>query len=426
MAPPRKEEVTRKNMKTKVIYHFVDREKDIDQKSREVFKTKDEEIHFPIGFDGGPRYKNVERFVYRGFKGKLPIGVGKSAVRGLGFTKVLRPLMDYLEEHHSLSEVVILKEGRPKLERSRLILTEQTLVRLYPVFKNQLDVQKEAREQLATEQLHTLFPTKVKAPAKKYVRNSVYSALSTWSQSTDDFSDRDKTAIRELFEKLTLTEGFLDLPALLTTRQSIEKKYIEEVVAEFEKLMQQTTETRTLEKRWQSLLGDHSWIFSYIFSLPVMLKQDEAYVGGKTLSNQNGKVTDFLVMNELTENVAFLEIKTHKTKLLGAKRAYRGNDVFSVSHDLTGAVAQVLNQRDEFQKHYATHRMNSDGTFETLNSRCVVLMGMVKALGKKEVKSFELFRSNSKDVEIITFDELLARIRSLMQLITQEEGSTKD
>lgn len=47
-------------------------------------------------------------------------------------------------------------------------------------------------------------------------------------------------------------------------------------------------------------------------------------------------------------------------------------------------------------------------------------MGTIKSLKKNELKSFELFRSNSRDVEIITFDELLARFENLQQLMETE------
>ena len=61
--------------------------------------------------------------------------------------------------------------------------------------------------------------------------------------------------------------------------------------------------------------------------------------------------------------------------------------------------------------------MESEEPFETYNSKCVVLMGEIKKLDKKQLRSFELVRSNSIDVEILTFDELLDRIESLQKLI---------
>jgi hypothetical protein len=100
--------------------------------------------------------------------------------------------------------------------------------------------------------------------------------------------------------------------------------------------------------------------------------------------------------------------------------SYRGEDVFSATKDLTGSIVQVLNQRDNFQKEfYATKgKSKSRGNFETFNSKCVVLIGSTKDLDQNQKYSFELFRSNSRDVEILTFDELQTKIESLQKLMT--------
>ena len=66
--------------------------------------------------------------------------------------------------------------------------------------------------------------------------------------------------------------------------------------------------------------------------------------------------------------------------------------------------------------------MDSDEAFESFNSKCVVLMGQIKLLSVKQHRPFELVRSNSKDVEIITFDELLGKIENIQKLI---EGKFK-
>ena len=96
-----------------------------------------------------------------------------------------------------------------------------------------------------------------------------------------------------------------------------------------------------------------------------------------------------------------------------------------MSADLSGAISQVLNQRDNFQKHFAIHKMNTQEEFETFNSKCVVLMGSIEDLDNSQLKSFELLRSNSKDVEIITFDELLGRFENLKALMSGKATEDK-
>ena len=84
-----------------------------------------------------------------------------------------------------------------------------------------------------------------------------------------------------------------------------------------------------------------------------------------------------MVKNSVTSNVAFLELKTHKSPLIGAKKAYRGNDVFPMSKDLTGGITQVLDQRDNFQKEFYAHQSKTGEPIEAINSKCVVLMGSI-------------------------------------------------
>lgn len=57
--------------------------------------------------------------------------------------------------------------------------------------------------------------------------------------------------------------------------------------------------------------------------------------------------------------------------------------------------------------------------------KCVVITGM---LPKDELqrRSFEVFRNSSKDVEIITFDELLAKLRLLSEHLASPETDNSE
>jgi len=333
MAKIIKQEKLHQSIAQKKVYYYVDSERGINQKSREIYKHKDIEVHYPIAYFGGPKYNYTRKFEYIGFNGKLPVGVIKSPSKGLGFTKVLKPLMDYLESNFKIEKIKILKKGKSGFSTNRRILSfvEDDLGNLHKMFQTNLLKHKQENSLLTVEQLHRLFPKQVKKGAKKYIPNSVSSALSTWGQSLSEFSDRDKNSIKELFDKLTLTRNFLNTDTLLKTKETLDEQYIEDVIRQFKLLLKQKKETKTLEKKWQKFLKKHSWIFSFIFSYPIILFEDEAYVGGKNISNKDGKVTDFLIKNNLTQNVAFIEIKTHKTKIFKRAKAYRGTDVFATS-----------------------------------------------------------------------------------------------
>jgi hypothetical protein len=243
--------------------------------------------------------------------------------------------------------------------------------------------------------------------------DSIFLSIERWNSSIKEFSEKDKMAINDLFDKLSLRDDFLSNESLEKTKKIIDTKYIDSCYKEYSSLMRNQKDTPALEKKWQIFIKEKSWIFFYIFSQPIILYKDEAYVGGKNIDNRNGKFVDFLGKNNQTNNISFLEVKTHKTKLL-KDRPYRGLDVFCISDELSGAINQVLDQRDNLQKHFFELQVDS---FKQFNSACVVLLGSICDLTENQKKSFELFRSNSKDVEIITYDELLDKIKLFQDLM---------
>lgn len=131
--------------------------------------------------------------------------------------------------------------------------------------------------------------------------------MSSWGNSVDEFSVADKTAIQELFDKLSLTTDFLSQKSLSKTKEIVDSKFIKKTIERFDELFALVTDGENLEKHWQEFLRNNSWVFSSIFAQPVILHKREAYVGGKSIDNSNGKLNDFLIKNSLSDNVSFLE-----------------------------------------------------------------------------------------------------------------------
>lgn len=405
---------------TKRIYYYYDADAGIKQLSREIYKKVDQVIHYPRGFEGGDKYRTIKKFTYLGFKEKLPVGVIKSISYGWGFTKTLNPFAFYLNNNHDINEVIIEKNGKVDLDLSakKMYLNEKSLEILQNAFSTIFKKNKNEVDFVLKFNLHVLFPKVISNPPKTYISNALATSLASWGNAIDEFSDADKSAIKDLFDKLSIGTDFLTKDSLAKTKEIVDSKYIQETLKKYKDLMKLKTGGDRLEKQWQEFLKDNSWIFSSIFAQPVILFKREAYVGGKTIDNQNGKFNDFLIKNSLSDNVSFLEIKTHKTKIL-ENASYRGDDVYSATKDLTGCLIQVLNQRDNFQKEFYSTKGKSKGkgNFETFNSKCVVLIGSTKDLDDNQKYSFELYRSNSRDVEILTFDELQSKIESLQKLM---------
>lgn len=110
--------------------------------------------------------------------------------------------------------------------------------------------------------------------------------------------------------------------------------------------------------------------------------------------------------NELTSHVMIVEIKTPATPLLG-RSPYRPPDVFAVSRDVCGAVAQIGRYKDEFIESYSRLLRTAEEKFLLADPRCVVVVGCTEELETAPMKdSFEHFRRGQRGTEIITFDEL--------------------
>lgn len=171
------------------------------------------------------------------------------------------------------------------------------------------------------------------------------------------------------------------------------------------------------ESFWQETLTTYSFVFSQVFSAPVVVFGSKVYVGGKSVQGDGGKEPDFLLKNELTSHLLIVEIKTPTTELL-AKTPYRSPNVFAATRELAGAVTQVARYKDTFLRNYGNLRVETAEPFRLADPRCLVVIGNTSELdteGKRE--SFELFRRALRGTEIITFDELFRKVEVLLHLL---------
>jgi hypothetical protein len=211
--------------------------------------------------------------------------------------------------------------------------------------------------------------------------------------------------------------GKVDIEKLQKLNASIEISSLKSVLSVWE-----NNRNNPAEEFWQAYLSKNSFVFSQIFSIPIIVLKDKAYVGGKGIENIGGGILDYLYTNKITKNVVFIEIKTPQTKLLGSE--YR-HSVYSISNEISGAIIQVANYRDSLTKEYYALVGKSKHNFEAFNPPCMVIAGNIEEelIDSDKRKSFELFRNGLKNVEIISFDELFTKVKLLIDLL---EGNTLD
>lgn len=194
---------------------------------------------------------------------------------------------------------------------------------------------------------------------------------------------------------------------MIKLRNEIELVTLQDLIERFEEGLNK----KLNENYWQKFFNENPFILSLAFGYPVTKYGEQVCVGGRTFSGAGDKIADFLVKNNLTNNTALIEIKTPDTQLLN-KTPYRGS-VYTPSPDFSGSINQILDQKYKFQQEINQLKINSKAyDIESYSVSCLLIIGKTPEEADQK-KSFELFRGNSKDIEIITFDELLEKLKQL-------------
>lgn len=184
------------------------------------------------------------------------------------------------------------------------------------------------------------------------------------------------------------------------------------------------------EALWQQFFEKNPWIFgyglSYVYSSGLDEKRLEQVVRGYHVAQSGKRVDALLKTKALASTLCFVEIKTHKTPLLSST-AYRAG-CWSPSDELSGAVAQVqgtVSYAGEtiFGKLPLTDSDGFPTAEEVFNfhPRSFVVIGSLSQLcgehgvNQEQLRSFELYRRNTFQPEVITFDELYERALHIVE-----------
>jgi hypothetical protein len=177
-----------------------------------------------------------------------------------------------------------------------------------------------------------------------------------------------------------------------------------------------TNKSNADEGFWQITFRENVYAISQVFAVPLVFIQEAAYVGGMNVDRQNAKFVDYLFSQESSRETVLVEIKTPATKLLGAE--YRGT--YRPSPELSGAVMQILDYRLALARNLSALVESTNHKLRSFAPKCVVIAGNGALELDTDLKrgAFELFRSNSKDVEIVTYDELFRKLEVLASLFS--------
>ena len=203
-------------------------------------------------------------------------------------------------------------------------------------------------------------------------------------------------------------------------------------IAKLQKFIDQreANKNNSNESYWQWFFESNIRILQQIFSYPTIYLQGETYVWWKNTKGRNGQwgvATDFLLSSLMCWSFAVIEIKTPQTPLLWSQyrwsENWQTNISYSLSHELSWGIIQALNQVHTAIDYFKSNIGDDFSNTSFYHPQSVLICWSNESLAddQSKIKSFSLFRKNSKDVIIITFDELLEKAKSLLHYIQTNE-----
>jgi len=174
------------------------------------------------------------------------------------------------------------------------------------------------------------------------------------------------------------------------------------------------------EKAWQHFFKMNEWIFGYGLDYRFLsILQREAHIAAEDVAGRDGSIADFLL--GATNFTVLVEVKKPSTRLFDERKNRAGS--WKLSAELIDSVSQILEQKASWQ---VKAEVNASGNFDdkgtlikqkTIDPKSILIVGsnsQFSGTGKEsaiKLRTFELFRRDSRNVEILTYDELYERAK---------------
>lgn len=223
----------------------------------------------------------------------------------------------------------------------------------------------------------------------------------------------------------------------VTQQDIVALAYRKQELAHFERLLSDDTffaeqgerTGKRDEALWQAFFERNPWIFGHGLSYAFMTGLDdrklEQVVKGFDVAGPGKRADAVLKTHAHLSSLAFVEIKRHNVALL-ARRPYRAG-VWAPSEDVAGGVAQchevVRAAGEALEERLRPTDEWGDPTGEDVfqvHPRAFLVVGRLSEFegdhgpNAAKFRSFEAFRRNLHQPEILTYDELLYRARFIV------------
>lgn len=186
------------------------------------------------------------------------------------------------------------------------------------------------------------------------------------------------------------------------------------------------------EKKWQSFFQLNPWIFGYGLDYRFLeIIQKEASVSSADLDGKQTVIADFLMTD--SRFTVLVELKRPDTSLFEVDS--NRSRSWKLSKDITNSISQILTQKAEWEMKSQSEQFDSAGKLimeRTIDPKTILIIGntsQFKGTDRNSIikaKTFELYRRNSKNIEIVTFDELYERASFIVNNKVDSEIKNED
>jgi len=334
---------------------------------------------------------------------------------GLGLAKELDPLWHGLVRLPDIESIVITRdsemkiiEGTARIPINYLEEIRRTFERANRKLRERIRIAKQwhVRNEILAKLAPQSFPALAQVTSTGELVEYRF-ASSGQPAATERFKrDASIRTVRESAEQIARESP----RELMNLHAEIERVTLTTMIERFEKKINLSLP----EAQWQIFFEENIFILSLLFARPVKLLHSQFHAQGSHLDGSGAQIGDFLI-RELGQSLAIIEIKKPSSPLMQT-RAYRNDKVYGPHAELSGAITQALFQQASLQNNWLYHQSNlKDSLPDTIS--CVVIAGTTPTDAEQR-RCFDIYRHACKNVDVVTFDELLGKLKLLLYHLT--------
>lgn len=250
-------------------------------------------------------------------------------------------------------------------------------------------------------------------------------------------------ALRELVDKVNLSD--VEIEIILRENRKRNLQHFERLLTEkeswkiyFEKYKDEI-KGKGEEAVWHHFLKKHHWFLG--LNIDIKFIRDLITEGEVGIPNTDGRGSPFVDFLGISDYTTLVELKTSNTKIFTDTRKNTSRtNTWSFSSDFIDGISQCLGQKFDWDKKSESKnivsgtQMINQTKHRTLDPKVIFIIGnkqeefsedSTDVLTVIKRDTFERFRRNSRNVEIVTFDELYERANYIVnnQIVNDEKFS---